>query len=60
MSNELNLNYDQANDVLTIEGIRYSGNLFRELGFAPIDTCLKIVSRHDGVVTVTKIVESPE
>lgn len=45
--------YDRANDLLTVEGVTYAGEVFRQLGaLAPLDTPLKIMSRGDGVITL--------
>ena len=49
--------YDQDTDVLTVEGLKYAGALFREFGVAPIGTTLRIVERKDGVVTVQRVEE---
>lgn len=47
--------YDAEQDVMTIEGIRYSGELFRELGFsAQVGQLLRVVERTDGVVTLVR------
>lgn len=48
--------YDINNDYIEIEGIRYSGLLFREFGFhAMIGEVLRIDKREDGVLTVTRV-----
>lgn len=47
--------YDSDRDVLEIEGTKYSGELFRALGFAPIGTVLEIVSRENGTVTMRTV-----
>lgn len=44
--------YDQYTDILTIEGTKYAGALFRSLSFAPIGAVLRVVNRQDGVITV--------
>lgn len=45
--------YDGIEDVLTVEGIQYSGEMFRQLGGAfPIGVPLTIVARKDGVLAV--------
>lgn len=52
---DLDFSYDQISDCLTIEGIRYSGNLFREWGkTAPLDTLFEIVSRENGCLTMRR------
>jgi len=51
----LNYSYDPGTDVMTIEGIRYSGDVFRGLGFKqaiPIGSRIFIEDRHDGVVVL--------
>ena len=49
----LQFSYDEARDVLTIEGIRYSGELFRGIGLeTPVGAWIQIVKREDGVVTL--------
>ena len=48
----LQFSYDETNDVLTVEGIRYSGELFRTLGFGAIGSVLRLVERKDGVVVM--------
>ena len=46
--------YDPDRDEITIEGTRYSGFLFRSLGFKNmIGQVLRVDSHVDGVVTVT-------
>lgn len=50
------LDYDPASDVLTIEGVRYSGVLFRGLGMIrPSDRPFQIVAREDGVITLRDV-----
>jgi hypothetical protein len=52
----LNFSYDELADIMEIEGIRYSGELFRQFGrVMPLHTPLKIISRHDGVLVVAQI-----
>src|SRR3990172_3842915 len=54
--------FDPLTDSIDIEGIRYSGSLFRALGCGSfsesIGQVLRIESRADGVVTLTRL-ESP-
>lgn len=38
MSKSLAFSYDQDNDIMTIEGIKYSGDLFRAWGENGIDS----------------------
>ena len=53
--------YEQPpRDVLTVEGMRYSGALFRlwsNAGF-PVGTLMRIVKRENGVMTV-EVVSMP-
>lgn len=56
MSEELlKFEYDPAQDILTIEGIKYSGGLFRGLGISPShpDEVMRIVKREDDVLAVS-------
>jgi hypothetical protein len=46
--------YDEPRDIVTIEGIRYSGELFRSFDIAPTGTLLRIMARDDGIVTLQK------
>lgn len=52
----LEFSYDKVNDILTIEGVRYAGSLFRDWGGihpTPNNEWLKIVSREDGVLVMS-------
>jgi hypothetical protein len=53
---EGNVTINNAEDTLTIFGIRYTGDIFRELAFAPVDAdpprYLRIIKREDGFVTL--------
>jgi hypothetical protein len=51
----LSYSYDEDNDVLTIEGVKYAGDIFRTLGLAPVGTTIRIEGREDGVVAVRRI-----
>lgn len=51
----LKFSYDEESDVLTIERIRYSGELFRAFGFAPEGERFEIVERKDGIVTLRSL-----
>lgn len=53
----LKIEQDEDRDLVTIEGIRYSRELFRSLGIAPVGAVLRIESREDGVLTVTRLPE---
>jgi len=55
----LRIAYDSASDVLEIEGVKYSGDLFRRLGDGPMgiqpsspDEVFKIVKREDGTIII--------
>jgi hypothetical protein len=45
--NRLKINHDEENDVVTIEGVKYSGDLFRSFaaGGLPVGTTFRIVAR---------------
>lgn len=54
--------YDSFTDSIKIEGTRYAGNLFRELGCnfpAMIGQILKVEKKEDGMVTVTRLDQIP-
>lgn len=49
----LQFQYDQQTDILTIEGIRYSGEMFRQLGgVLPEGNAFVVEARADGVLCV--------
>lgn len=52
----LQFSYDVEQDILTIEGCKYSGVLFRALGLNGIETgkLFEIVDREDGVITLKR------
>ena len=53
--------YDETLDILTIEGIRYSGEFFRTLGKdgAPLGTVVEISQRREGgIVELTRVFEA--
>ena len=55
----LQFEYDETKDLLIIEGMKYSGDLFRALsesGLA-VGEYLRIIERKDGVVTFETIRE---
>lgn len=58
MTAPLYFKYDAQLDVLTIDGIAYSGELFRQFAIAPPGTFLEIVARADSILTV-RIVRDP-
>ncbi len=49
--------YDEGLDVMTVEGIKYSGHFFRVLALTgPSDQAFRIVGRdEDGVLTIKKV-----
>lgn len=60
LAQPLRLGYDKRTDVLTIEGVRYHGDLFRGLGIGPtpVGRWLRIVKvEADGVVTIEERLE---
>lgn len=55
MSEDLKFSYDTDGDVITIEGIHYSGEVFRQLGgLLPAGEIFKLVKRSDGILTIFK------
>jgi hypothetical protein len=54
---KLNFSFDPETDVLTIENVRYSGSLFRQLS-RPDDGCLyHLIQDKDGVVIIDRKVD---
>lgn len=53
---KLKIKYSDYDDIVEIEGVAYSGHLFRELGGGicptPKDIFLKILKKEDGVITI--------
>lgn len=47
--------YNVMYDYWDIEGVRYSGELFRAFGLWNLNTEIKIVKRNDGLVTIEKV-----
>ena len=53
MNDKLNVSYHAGTDILTIDGMHYSGALFRTLGGpAPVGHWFQVVAREHGVITV--------
>jgi len=53
--------YDSLTDTIEIEGTRYSGIFFRELGCsfpAMVGQILRIDKKEDGVITVTRLYDT--
>lgn len=49
----LDFSYDTGNDIMTIEGIKYSGEIFRAFGIGPTPgKWLRIISLENGVLNV--------
>ena len=47
--------YDETTDVFKIEGVRYSGDLFRgfgKMGKTPEGNCLRILGNEDGCLVL--------
>lgn len=54
MSRPLRISYDEITDVVTIEGIQWTGQLFRNLSeWVGVPGCFIIERRSDGVVEIT-------
>lgn len=52
----LKFDYNEMDDILTIEGIRYAGAIFRDLGWeTPIGECFRIEKREDGVLILSRV-----
>lgn len=50
----MKIEYDTQTDVLTIEGVKYAGDVFRNLGIAPLGAIFRLVNRReDGVITLS-------
>lgn len=58
----LEFSYDEKEDILTVEGVRYSGDYFRFLAKEPPDPrWFRMKKREDGIVIVqTTITELAE
>lgn len=57
MSDQLNFSYDLEKDVLEIEGVKYSGELFRQLSPKGMrtGTLFEFVRRDGGDITINRI-----
>ena len=51
--------YDDS-DIITINGVNYSGELFRSLALAEIGTWLRICERRDGTLTIHTVPDNVE
>jgi len=59
MPTRIGIEYDALTDTLTIEGVKYSGELFRQFAQAmPIGTPFRIVKRENGEVTVERLYDA--
>jgi hypothetical protein len=57
----LDVSYDRENDILTIEGIKYAGGLFRNFGYAfQRGELFTVLERKDGVLSVRRVLLEPE
>lgn len=49
----LKIAYDERNDILEVEGIKYSGHVFRYFGLGTVPgSWIRIIKREDGVAVV--------
>lgn len=54
--NKLDIEYDTYSDVLTIDGVKYRGEIFRTLGIAPLGTWIRINERNKyGTITLQHV-----
>jgi hypothetical protein len=53
----LQYTYDMTNDILTIEGLEFTGEFFRELAgtLAPAGTLFQVVKRENGVKAIERV-----
>jgi len=49
------ITYDQYKDVITIDGLRFAREIFSMMAREAVGTCLRIISRKDGVVTFERV-----
>ena len=52
MDEALIIEQDAARDIVTINGVKYSGHLFRTLALCEPGTWLRFEGRRDGAITV--------
>lgn len=56
MAEPLKIDYDHAQDVITIEGVKYSADLFRQLGgILPAGAVFQFNGLVNGTVCLTRI-----
>ena len=53
--NKLEFSYNAEHDIITIEGINYSGEMFRAFGSIKLNTPFQIISRENGSITVQQL-----
>jgi hypothetical protein len=56
---KLSFTYDPVADILTVEGVKYSGDLFRAFAFGatPPGQALRVVNKsEDGTVTIQRLI----
>lgn len=51
----LQFHYDRHRDVMTIEGIKYSGAMFRHFGFGALHKPFWMLKREDGTITISTL-----
>lgn len=51
----IKLEYDGASDTLTIEGVKYAGDVFRSFAVMKLGTWMRIESRTGGVLHVRRV-----
>lgn len=53
----LDFHYDEQRDILTVEGINYSGEMFREFGIHGLElgTAFQLIERHDGAIILERL-----
>jgi hypothetical protein len=56
---DISIRYDFVHDVLTVQGVRYAGELLRMFRVMRPGTVLEVIVRDDGVLTVREV-ERPD
>lgn len=55
-SDSLQISYDPKSDILTIDGIKYAGDLFRNMALSHwVGHVFKIISNDSGVLTLERL-----
>ena len=50
---KLDFSYDESNDILTVEGLKFSGDLFRRFSSSlPLGQPFMLLGRDGGVITI--------